>query len=71
MRADGLAAVPTNDVRAVTLPGAVAAFERLLLDHGLLGWAEVATRLGLPSAGAARLRYVRALAALQSRWNHT
>ena len=42
MRADGLAAVPTNDARAVTLPGAVAAFERMLLDHGLLGWAEVA-----------------------------
>lgn len=31
-------------------------------------WAEIADRLGLPSAGAARLRYVRAIAALQSRW---
>ncbi len=42
MRADGLATVPTKDARAVTLPGAVAAFERMLQDHGLLGWAEVA-----------------------------
>ena len=42
MRADGLATVPTKDAHAVTLPGAVAAFERMLQDHGLLGWAEVA-----------------------------
>ncbi|MHC5011734.1 MAG: RNA polymerase sigma factor [Planctomycetota bacterium] len=33
-----------------------------------LTWDEVASHLGLPSAGAARLRYVRAIAALRARW---
>jgi RNA polymerase sigma-70 factor (ECF subfamily) len=36
-----------------------------------LPWAEVAARLGLRSAGAARLRYVRAIAALHAKWNRT
>lgn len=39
----------------------------LFIDQQL-SWAEVAAHLGLPSAGAARLRYVRAVAALQERW---
>ena len=42
MRADGLDAVPTKDARAVTLPGAVAAFEHMLQEHGRLQWTEVA-----------------------------
>jgi RNA polymerase sigma factor (sigma-70 family) len=39
----------------------------LFIDQQL-SWAEVAAHLGLPSAGAARLRYVRAVAALRKRW---
>jgi RNA polymerase sigma factor (sigma-70 family) len=39
----------------------------LFLDEGL-AWDDVARRLSLPSGGAARLRYVRALAALRERW---
>ncbi|MGB5835013.1 MAG: gamma-glutamyltransferase, partial [Thiohalocapsa sp.] len=42
MRAEGLTAVPTKDACAVTLPGAVAAFERILQEQGLMGWADVA-----------------------------
>ena len=34
-----------------------------------LPWIEVARRLGLPSPDAARVRYVRVLAALRDRWN--
>ncbi|TVQ55837.1 MAG: gamma-glutamyltransferase family protein [Rhodobacteraceae bacterium] len=37
LRAEGHAAVPPRSVHAVTVPGAVAAFERLLADHGKLG----------------------------------
>jgi gamma-glutamyltranspeptidase / glutathione hydrolase len=48
LRSEGLSGVPTNDARAVTLPGAVAAFERLSLDHG---------RLGLAAAAAPAIRY--------------
>ncbi|MHC4341065.1 MAG: RNA polymerase sigma factor [Planctomycetota bacterium] len=40
----------------------------LFIDQQLT-WAEIAARLGLPSAGAARLRYVRAIAALHAKWN--
>jgi gamma-glutamyltranspeptidase/glutathione hydrolase len=36
MRAQGLAAVPRQDVRAVTIPGAVDGFCRLHADHGAL-----------------------------------
>ncbi|MHC4940110.1 MAG: RNA polymerase sigma factor [Planctomycetota bacterium] len=42
----------------------------LFIDQRL-PWAEIAARLDLPSAGAARLRYVRAIAALQAKWNRT
>ncbi|MHC4957692.1 MAG: RNA polymerase sigma factor [Planctomycetota bacterium] len=42
----------------------------LFIDQQL-PWAEVAARLGLRSAGAARLRYVRAIAALHAKWNRT
>jgi gamma-glutamyltranspeptidase / glutathione hydrolase len=48
MRAEGLVNVPTNDARSVTLPGAIAAFERLALDYG---------RLGLAAATAPAIRY--------------
>ena len=40
LRAQGLTAMPTRHPHAVTVPGAVAAFERLLADHGRLGLAE-------------------------------
>lgn len=39
----------------------------LHVDEGL-PWVEVARRAGLPTADAARMRYVRALAALRDRW---
>ena len=39
----------------------------LFLDEGL-SWDEIAARLGLPTGAAARMRYVRALAALRERW---
>lgn len=39
----------------------------LFLDEGL-AWDAIASRLGLPSAAAARMRYVRALEALRDRW---
>ena len=39
----------------------------LHVDEGL-PWPAVAARLALPSADAARMRYVRALAALRDRW---
>ena len=48
MRAKGLTVVPTDDARAVSLPGAVAAFERLALEHG---------RLGLAAAAAPAIHY--------------
>jgi gamma-glutamyltranspeptidase/glutathione hydrolase len=34
LREAGLCAIPTNSVHAVTVPGAVRAWERLLMDHG-------------------------------------
>ncbi|UIF87888.1 gamma-glutamyltransferase [Cupriavidus sp. UYPR2.512] len=34
LRQDGLTAIPTISVHAVTVPGAVRAWERLLVDHG-------------------------------------
>jgi RNA polymerase sigma factor (sigma-70 family) len=37
--------------------------------HEGLPWAEVAERLGLGGADAARMRYVRVLEALRNRWN--
>lgn len=40
LRAEGLGAVPPRAAHAVTIPGAVAAFERLLADWGRLGLAE-------------------------------
>jgi gamma-glutamyltranspeptidase/glutathione hydrolase len=40
LRADGHAAVPLLSAHAVTTPGAVAAFDRLLADHGKLGLAD-------------------------------
>jgi gamma-glutamyltranspeptidase/glutathione hydrolase len=40
LRGEGLAAVPLRSVHAVTVPGAVAAFDRLLADHGRLGLAD-------------------------------
>ena len=50
-----------------TLDPAQRAAICLFLDEGL-SWDEVAARLGLPSAGAARMRYVRAVALLRERW---
>lgn len=40
LRAEGHGAVPVLSAHAVTTPGAVAAFDRLLADHGKLGLAE-------------------------------
>jgi len=40
LRAEGLSGVPVRSAHAVTVPGALAAFERLLADHGRLGLAE-------------------------------
>jgi gamma-glutamyltranspeptidase/glutathione hydrolase len=40
LRGQGLTAVPIHAANAVTVPGAIAAFERLLNDHGALGFAE-------------------------------
>lgn len=51
MRAKGLAAVPTNSVDAVTLPGAVDAFCRLSADWG---------KLGLDAVLAPAIRYAEA-----------
>jgi len=48
MRGQGLAVVPPHDARAVTLPGAVALFDRLAEDHG---------RIGLAAAIAPAMRY--------------
>jgi RNA polymerase sigma-70 factor (ECF subfamily) len=42
----------------------------LRIDEGL-GWEEVASRLGLPSADAARMRFVRAVTLLRERWTRT
>ncbi|MGF1660841.1 MAG: gamma-glutamyltransferase family protein [Rubrimonas sp.] len=42
LRAEGLSAVPWRSAHAVTIPGSIAAFERLLADWGRLGLAEVA-----------------------------
>lgn len=39
----------------------------LHVDEGL-SWTDVAARAGLPSAAAARMRYVRALEVLRARW---
>jgi RNA polymerase sigma-70 factor, ECF subfamily len=50
-----------------TLEPAQNAVIGLFLDEGL-SWDEVARRLDLPSAAAARMRYVRALAMLRDRW---
>lgn len=41
LRAEGLRAVPLESVHAITLPGAVDAFERLLKAHGRMGFPEV------------------------------
>lgn len=40
LRSQGLTAVPLNSAHAVTIPGAMAAFERIVTDHGKLGFAE-------------------------------
>ncbi len=40
LRSEGLKAIPERSAHAVTVPGAVAAFERLLADHGKLGLAD-------------------------------
>lgn len=41
LRAQGLTAVPLDSVHAISMPGAVDAFDRLLKSHGKLGLAEV------------------------------
>lgn len=51
-----------------TLDATQSAVIGLFLDEGL-SWDEVAARLDLPSGAAARMRYVRALAALRERWS--
>jgi gamma-glutamyltranspeptidase/glutathione hydrolase len=48
LRASGLTAMPVDQAHAVTLPGAVAAFEQLARSHG---------RLGLAAAVAPAIRY--------------
>jgi gamma-glutamyltranspeptidase/glutathione hydrolase len=40
LRGQGLTAIPIHAAHSVTSPGAVAAFDRLLADHGKLGFAE-------------------------------
>lgn len=50
-----------------TLEPSQAAVIGLFLDEEL-SWDEIARRLGVPSAAAARMRYVRAIAALRERW---
>ena len=40
LRAQGLKEVPVRSAHAVTVPGAVAGFERLLAEHGRLGLAD-------------------------------
>lgn len=50
-----------------TLDASDRAVIGLCLDEGL-SWPEIARRLSLPSPDAARMRYVRALAALRVRW---
>ncbi len=50
-----------------TLDPAQNAVIGLHLDEGL-PWETIAERLGLPSAAAARMRYVRAIATLRERW---
>ena len=51
LRAEGLAAIPSHSAHAVTVPGAVAGFERLLADHG---------RFGLDEALAPAIAYAEA-----------
>lgn len=60
--------------RASLLLGSLRPGQRAIIGLYIdqqLSWAAIAARLGLPSAGAARLRYVRAIAALQAKWNRT
>jgi RNA polymerase sigma-70 factor (ECF subfamily) len=68
---DALPSQAEEDARMTRLLGTMDPTQRavicLFLDEGL-AWEEIANRLGLPSAGAARLRYVRALAVLRDRW---
>ncbi|MHC4492133.1 MAG: RNA polymerase sigma factor [Planctomycetota bacterium] len=70
---DGASALEQVE-RASLLLGTLCPEQRaiigLFIDQQLT-WAEIAARLELPSAGAARLRYVRAIAALQAKWNRT
>jgi gamma-glutamyltranspeptidase/glutathione hydrolase len=40
LRGQGLTAIPIHSAHSVTVPGAMAAFDRLLADHGKLGFAE-------------------------------
>ncbi|WP_322075621.1 gamma-glutamyltransferase [Burkholderia cenocepacia] len=54
LRASGLAAIPSDSALAVTVPGAVAAWERLLMDYGTRPLAE----LFAPAIKAAESGYV-------------
>ncbi len=38
LRADGLSAIPQDSDAAVSVPGAIDAFDTLLRDHGTFGW---------------------------------
>jgi RNA polymerase sigma factor (sigma-70 family) len=65
------AGLADDTARLTTLLGGLDPERRavigLFLDQGL-SWDEIARRLSLPSAAAARMRYVRAVAALRDRW---
>lgn len=66
------AALRDDSARVTSLLGTLdptqAAVIGLFLDEGL-SWEEIAARIGVTSAAAARMRYVRAIAALRDRWD--
>ncbi len=71
VRAQGMTAMPLHHPHAVVVPGAVAAFDRLLADHGELGLAEALApaiayaEAGVPVAPRVSVDWAAAADALQ------
>lgn len=54
LRSDGLSTIATDSVHAITVPGAVRTWERLLLDYGTRSFADLLQ----PAIGAAEFGYL-------------